>query len=44
MASYKVPAIIEILEAFPTTRSANGDKVIKGKLRDLAKELVQHGE
>ena len=40
MASYKLPKVIKILDAFPITKSANGDKVIKDKLRDLAKELL----
>lgn len=43
MASYKVPAFVQILDRFPTTRSANGDKVVKGRLREMAKELIQHG-
>ena len=41
MASYKSPRMIKILDAFPITRSANGDKVVKHKLRDLAKELLK---
>lgn len=43
MASYKVPAAIEIVDAFPTTRSPNGDKVVKARLREMAKELIAHG-
>ena len=39
MASYKVPAAIKLIDAFPTTRSANGDKIVKQKLRELAQEL-----
>ncbi len=42
MASYKVPALLEIVERFPTTLSANGDKVMKTKLRDMAKAMVMH--
>lgn len=38
IASYKVPAIIRVIDAFPMTRSANGDKVLKTRLRDLASE------
>ena len=38
VASYKVPALILSIDAFPMTRSANGDKVLKTKLRDLALE------
>lgn len=40
MASYKVPALIEIVDAFPVTRSANGDKVIKARLREIAQERL----
>jgi fatty-acyl-CoA synthase len=39
MASYKVPALLEIVTAFPMTRSANGDKVMKNKLREIAKGI-----
>lgn len=39
MASYKTPAAIRILEKFPTTRSANGDKVVKRRLREMAQEM-----
>jgi len=42
MASYKVPALLEIVERFPTTLSANGDKVMKNKLRDMARAMVMH--
>lgn len=41
MASYKVPAILEIVEDFPVTRSANGDKVIKHRLRDMAQRITR---
>lgn len=37
MASYKTPALLEIIDGFPVTRSANGDKVMKNKLREMAK-------
>jgi fatty-acyl-CoA synthase len=37
MASYKSPTIIRIIEAFPMTRSANGDKVLKQELREMAR-------
>lgn len=40
MASYKVPAAIKIVDAFPTTRSANGDKIVKKRLREMAEELM----
>ena len=39
MASYKTPAILQVVDAFPVTRSANGDKVMKNKLRELAQGL-----
>jgi fatty-acyl-CoA synthase len=39
MASYKTPAILHLVDAFPVTRSANGDKVMKNKLRELAQGL-----
>ena len=39
LARFKVPARIVMLEAFPTTPSANGVKVQKAKLRQMAKEL-----
>jgi len=39
MASYKVPALLEVVAAFPMTRSANGDKVIKNRLRDIARGI-----
>lgn len=40
MASYKVPSVLQVLQQFPMTRSANGDKVVKHKLRDLAREAL----
>jgi fatty-acyl-CoA synthase len=40
MASYKVPAAIGVLEQFPLTRSANGDKVVKRRLREMAEEMM----
>jgi fatty-acyl-CoA synthase len=39
MASYKAPAILQLVDAFPVTRSANGDKVMKNKLREMAQGL-----
>jgi len=39
MASYKAPALLQIVDAFPVTRSANGDKVMKNKLREWAQGL-----
>ena len=40
MARYKVPERIIRLDAFPVTTSANGVKVQKAKLRDMAAELA----
>ncbi|WP_169569110.1 AMP-binding protein [Sneathiella limimaris] len=39
LAGYKVPAGFEVLEAFPTTLSANGEKVQRSKLREQAQNL-----
>ena len=36
LARFKVPAAIIPLDVFPTTQSANGTKIQKAKLRDLA--------
>jgi len=36
LASYKVPARVFAIEAFPTTASANGTKIQKARLRDIA--------
>ena len=40
LAKYKVPERIIRLDAFPVTTSANGVKVQKAKLRDMAAELA----
>lgn len=40
MASYKTPDVIEIVHEFPMTRSANGDKVMKTRLRQMAEEIL----
>lgn len=42
MASYKVPTLLHALEAFPITRSANGDKIVKQRLRELATEIMSN--
>ena len=42
MASYKIPSLIRIVEEFPTTRSANGDKVVKERLREITRQLLTH--
>lgn len=36
MAPFKVPARVWMVDAFPTTPSANGTKIQRGKLREMA--------
>mgnify|MGYP001282912891 CR=1 FL=1 len=40
LAKYKVPAKVVPLDAFPVTESANGVKIQRGKLRQMAIDLV----
>ncbi len=40
LAGFKVPVIVEAVTAFPTTESANGIKVQRAKLRQMAEALV----
>jgi fatty-acyl-CoA synthase len=40
LAKYKVPIRVFPVESFPTTNSANGAKVQRGKLRELADQLL----
>jgi len=40
MAKYKVPQRIIVLNTFPVTQGANGDKVQKARLRDMANKLL----
>ena len=40
LARYKVPTRIIPIEAFPTTKSANGTKIQKARLREMAQEAV----
>jgi len=40
IAAYKVPRHVFFVDVFPTTPSANGDKVQKARLRELAVEYV----
>lgn len=40
LASFKVPARIWLVDEFPTTQSANGIKVQRAKLRDMAIDLL----
>jgi len=41
LAKYKVPARVIPVDAFPVTDSANGVKIQRGKLRDMAEELLR---
>jgi fatty-acyl-CoA synthase len=43
LARFKVPARVFAVEAFPVTESANGVKVQRGKLRELAVSLIRAG-
>lgn len=43
LAKFKVPARIFAVEAFPVTESANGVKIQRGKLRDLAISMIGGG-
>ncbi|MCU1614387.1 MAG: Fatty-acyl-CoA synthase [Frankiales bacterium] len=45
LAGWKVPDIVVPVESYPTTPSANGEKVLKNRLRDMALEafLAQRG-
>ncbi len=43
LARYKVPARVVVLDAFPTTQSANGIKIQKAKLRAMADALDGRG-
>lgn len=40
LAVYKIPVRIVLLDAFPTTPSANGDKIQLGRLRAEAATLL----
>ena len=40
LAGYKVPARIYLVEAFPVTDSANGVKIQRARLRDIALERI----
>ncbi len=40
MASFKVPARVWFVDEFPTTQSANGTKIQKARLREMARELL----
>ena len=40
MASFKVPARVWFVDRFPVTQSANGTKIQRGKLREMAQQLL----
>ncbi len=40
MAGFKVPARVWFVEGFPTTQSANGTKVQRARLREMARERL----
>jgi len=40
MAAFKVPARVWFVESYPVTHSANGDKIQRGKLREMAIERL----
>ena len=44
LANYKVPARVVALEEFPVTMSANGVKIQRTKLREMAKAVLGEGE
>lgn len=40
IAAYKIPRAVLFIDTFPTTESANGVKIQKGRLRDIARERL----
>ena len=44
IAAYKIPHHALIVERFPTTPSANGEKIQKAKLRQMARTLVRDSD
>jgi len=40
LAGWKVPEVVVLVESYPTTPSANGEKVQKNRLRDMAVEAL----
>ncbi|MDH4572850.1 AMP-binding protein [Salinicola acroporae] len=42
LASFKVPKHVEIVAQYPTTPSANGDKVRRDSLRQQARDILSH--
>ena len=43
LAAFKVPARVWFVAEFPTTQSANGVKIQRGKLREMAMQRLQGG-
>ena len=43
VAKYKVPVRVFVMDEFPTTPSANGTKIQKGKLREIAQVKLASG-
>ncbi len=43
LAKYKVPVRVVTIKEFPTTAGANGSKVQKNKLKDMAEALLSRG-
>jgi fatty-acyl-CoA synthase len=44
LARFKLPARILPIEAFPATESANGVKIQRARLREMAEDLMRRGE
>ena len=42
LAKYKLPVRVHPLAEFPVTPGANATKIQRGKLRELARELIDH--
>lgn len=40
LGQFKVPARVFVIDAFPTTESANGTKIQRGKLREMAQQRI----
>jgi fatty-acyl-CoA synthase len=40
MAGFKVPARVWFVQGFPTTQSANGTKIQRARLREMARERL----
>ena len=43
LAAFKVPARVWFVPEFPTTQSANGVKIQRGKLREMARQRLESG-